>query len=177
MDNNNDKFYQYIFINPGCYFRKIKRELGYSVGTTQYQLNKLEKEGKIVSYSDGFYKSYFANGLFDENEKKILQILNQKSLREILLLIIENKNLTKQDIVKKFEISYSTATWYLEKLIDSNLILEKKNGKFTLYFVNPDVKTTPITVQLLKKYYSNIWNTWANRLAEFFLLLSKEEGR
>lgn len=177
MGNNNDKFYQYIFIHPGCYFRKIKRELGFSVGTTQYQLNKLEKEGKIVSYSNGFYKSYFANGVFEEEEKKILQILNQKSLREILLFIIENKNPTKQDIVKKFEISYSTTTWYLEKLIDSDLILEKKTGKFSIYFVNHNVKTIPITVQLLKKYYSNIWNTWANRLAEFFLLLSKEEGR
>jgi predicted transcriptional regulator len=151
--------------------------MGFSVGTTQYQLNKLEKEGKIVSFSSGFYKSYFANGLFEDNEKKILQILNQKSLREMLLFIIEQKNPTKLDIVNHFHFSYSTATWYIEKLITFDLIIERKTGKFTRYFVNNNFKTIPVIIKLLQNHYSGIWNIWANRLAEFFLLLSDEDGK
>lgn len=150
--------------------------MGVSIGTTQYQLNKLEKIGKIVSFSNGFYKSYFANGMFEDYEKEILQILNQKNLREILLFIIEKKNPTKLNIVDHFQISYSTASWYLEKLIECNLILEKKTGRFTRYFVNNNVRTIPAIIKLLKNHHSGIWNIWANRLAEFFLLLSNEDG-
>lgn len=173
-NSNSNRFYEYISNNPGCYFHKIKRGIGCSIGTTQYHINKLEKEGKIISFKNGFYKSYFANGSFQDDEKKILQILNQKILKDIFLYIIEKKNPAKLDIVNHFHISYSSATWHLERLISCNLISEEKDGKFKRYFVNDNIKTVPLVIKLLKSHYYSIWDIWAHRLAEFFLLLSDE---
>ena len=90
--NNYDRVLHFIHNNPGSHFRKIKKELGLSIGTIQYQLNKLENEGKIVSIQDHFYKFYFPIGVFQEREKEILQILNHPSLRNIILFIREKKS-------------------------------------------------------------------------------------
>ena len=58
------------------------------MGTMQYHLNLLEKQN--------LHKYYFPIGLFEKNEKSILQILNQETAREILLSILEKKNPTRQ---------------------------------------------------------------------------------
>ena len=87
--SNYDRILHFIHNNPGSHFRKIKNELDLSVGTIQYQLNKLEKDGKILSIQNNFYKFYFPIGVFQEREKEILQILNHPSLRTIILFIIK----------------------------------------------------------------------------------------
>ena len=43
IGSNYDKTLNYISSNPGCHLRQIQRELDVSIGTVQYQLNKLEK--------------------------------------------------------------------------------------------------------------------------------------
>src|SRR5215212_3827002 len=175
---NYNRVFEFIYNNPGSHFRKIKKELGLSNGTIQYQLNKLEKDGKIVSIHHRFYKFYFPNGVFQEHEKEILQVLNNTSLRNVLLLIIERKNPTKHEIVNFLNISYSSVTWHLEQLISYHMIVENRDGKFIRYSMyDDDINYIPAIIKLLKNHYSNIWNSWANRLAEIFLLLSDDEDR
>ena len=65
------KFLCFIQDNPGCHLRHIKRAMNVSMGTVQYQLDKLEKMVRITSSKRGLYKHYFAAGLFKENEKDI----------------------------------------------------------------------------------------------------------
>jgi predicted transcriptional regulator len=170
--NNYDKILRYIHNNPGSHFRKIKNELGLSVGTIQYQLNKLEKDGKIHSIQNNFYKFYFPVGLFQEHEREILQVLNHTSLRKILLFIIEKKNPTKNEIVSYLNISYSSINWHLERLIAYKMIIEKKDGKSTRYSINNKYDNVHKIIKLLQNHYRSIWDSWANRLAEMFILLS-----
>jgi hypothetical protein len=44
---------------------------------------------KITSAGQGSYKFYFPNGIFKDNEKNILQVLNQETAGKILMFIIE----------------------------------------------------------------------------------------
>jgi predicted transcriptional regulator len=76
-----------------------------SMGTLQYQLVQLEKTGRITSIRRGLYKFYFPSGIFQDNEKDILQILGHETARDILLFIIEHKNPTQTDIVNRIGIS------------------------------------------------------------------------
>jgi len=178
LENNYYRVLQFINNNPGAYFRKIKKELNLSIGTTQYQLNKLEKDGKIVSIRKHFYKFYFPNGIFKDNEKELLQILSHRSLRQILLYIIEKKDPTKNEIVNDLKISYSSMNWHLTKLVSSNMIIENKNNaKYTKYSINHHYISVSDIIKILQQHYSYIWNNWANRLAEIFLVLSTENGK
>lgn len=174
---NYDRVFEFIYNNPGSHFRKIKKELDLSIGTIQYQVNKLENDGKIVSIRHRFYKFYFPNGVFQEHEKEILQVLNNASLRNVLLLIIEKKNPSKHEITKFLNISYSSVNWHLEQLTSYDMIVENRDGKVIRYSMNDNVNYVPEIIKLLKSHYKNIWNSWANRLAEIFLLLSVDEDR
>ena len=104
-DDMYSKVLVYIQQNPGCHLRRIKNEIGMSMGLVQYQLFRLEKRGRITSIRRGLYKFYFLSGIFHDNEKDILQVLRQETARQILLFVIEQKNPTQTDIVNSMGIS------------------------------------------------------------------------
>jgi len=144
------------------------------MGTAQYQLARLEKIGKITSTKKGLYKYYFPSGIFQDNEKHILQVLNQETAREILMFIIERKNPTQSDIVNKIGISAASVNWHVRRLIAFKIIDELREGKYKRYQLY-DLDDSKYIVALLKNYYPSIWNKWSNRLAEMFLSLSRRD--
>ena len=174
LNENTQKVLRYIQENPGCHFRRIKRDLNMSMGTAQYHLGTLEEMGKIVSERHSSHRFYFPVGSFGDLQKNILKILNQDTAREILLLIIERKDPTQSEIVDTIKISPATANWHLGRLIDFGIIREEKEGKFKRYLMSA---TNSDVVRLLQDYHSSLWNKWSNRLAEMFLSMSKEDGK
>lgn len=169
---NSARILEHIQENPGSHLRQIKRESDLAMGTAQYHLNLLEKQGKISSEKQNFHKYYFPVGLFEKNEKSILQVLNQETAREILLLILEKKNPTQTDIVNFMQLSSPSINWHIKRLLELRLIIENKDGKFKRYTFRIDTK---YIISLMKSYYPNIWNRWSNRLAEIFLSMSRED--
>lgn len=170
--NNTDKILQFIEQNPGCHLRQIKRELKISMGTLQYHLNLLEKNGKIISDKHSLHRHYFRVGLFSGNERNLLKILNKETERDILMYIIEHKNPTQMDIAKAIQISAPSINWHINNLVKLALIAEERDGKFKRYSFlgNPDHM-----VSLMKQYHPSIWDNWSNRLAEMFLSF-REDG-
>jgi predicted transcriptional regulator len=171
LEGNIDKVLRFIQEKPGCHLRQIKKEVHISMGTAQYQLARLEKIGKITSTKKGLYKFYFPSGIFQDNEKDILQVLSQETAREILMFIIERKNPTQLDIVGKIGISSASANWHVKRLIAFKIIDEVREGKYKRYQLH-DFDDSKYIVALLKNYYPGIWDKWSNRLAEMFLSLS-----
>lgn len=172
-NENNRRILEYISENPGCHLRQIKRELDLAMGTIQYHLKTLQKQGKISSEKQNFYKYYFPMGLFEKNERKILQILNQETAREILLSILEKKNPTQTDIANFMNLSSPTINWQITRLIELGLIVTIRDRKFKRYSFGIDTK---YIISLMKSYHPTIWNKWSNRLAETFLSLSREDN-
>jgi predicted transcriptional regulator len=58
-DDMYSKVLVYIQQNPGCHLRRIKNEIGMSMGSVQYQLFRLEKRGRITSIRRSLYKFYY----------------------------------------------------------------------------------------------------------------------
>jgi predicted transcriptional regulator len=165
-----EKVLHFIQDNPGCHLRRVKRALQVSMGTVQYQLDKLEKMGKITSTRRGLYKYYFPAGLFKENEKEILEVLTHETARKILLFIIEQKSPAQTDIVNNVKISPRSVSWHLRRLIDLKIINEIKEGKYKRYQLHESNPKYIIT--LLRNYYPSIWDKWSVRVVEMFLSLS-----
>ncbi len=173
LQNNSGRIFKYIEENPGCHLRQLKRDLGLSMGTVQYHLNHLEKTGRIISERFNLYRCYYASGLFKENERNILKILNQQTAREVLMFILEWKNSTQTDIANHLGIAPASASWHIKRLIDLGVILESREGKYRRY--QPAVDPKEI-IKILKTYHPTLWNRWSDRLAEMFLSLSRENG-
>jgi len=144
------------------------------MGTTQYHLRSLEKSGKIASTKRGFYKYYFPAGVFQDKEKVLLEVLSHKTAREILILIIEQRNPTQSDIAAKIGLSAPSVSWHVRRLTDASVISEEREGKYKRYQLRGDPQKI---VSLMKTYYPSLWDTWSDRLAEIFLSLSPGEKK
>jgi predicted transcriptional regulator len=169
-DETVDKVLCFIQDNPGCHLRRIKRAMNVSMGTVQYQLDKLEKMGRITSSRRGLYKHYFAAGLFKENEKDILEVLTHETARKILMFIIEQKSPTQTDIVNSVKISARSISWHVGRLVALKIITEIKDGKYKRYQLHENDAKNILT--LLRSYYPSIWDKWSMRVVEMFLSIS-----
>ncbi len=172
LSDNTNQILQFIEQNPGCHLRQIKRELKISMGTLQYHLNLLEKNGRITSDKQSLHRYYFPVGMFLDNEKNVLKILNKETERDILMFIIERKNPTQTEIVSAIQISAPSVNWHISNLVQLDLIREERDGKFKRYMFsgNPDH-----IISLMKRYHTSIWDKWSGRLAEIFLSFSGDD--
>src|SRR5215510_12304671 len=150
-DDTVDKVLYFIQDNPGCHLRRIKRAINVSMGTVQYQLDKLEKMGRITSSRRGLYKYYFAAGLFKENEKDVLEVLTHETARKILMVIIEQKSPTQTDIVNSVKISARSISWHVGRLVALKMITEIKDGKYKRYNLHENDARN--ILRLLRSYY------------------------
>lgn len=165
---------RFIRENPGCYLRKIRGELNLGMGTVQYHLNRLEKDGRIVSERHSFRRHYFVAGTFREREKLLLEVLGNETAREILLFVLERKNPSQTDLSRHVGISSPSISWHVKRLQASGIVEESREGPFKRYRLRGDPGAV---VALLRTYYPGIWDRWSNRLAEMFLALSaRREG-
>lgn len=169
IEGTAEKLLSFIQDNPGYHLRRIKRAMGISMGTIQYQLDRLEKSGKITYTKRGLYKYYFPVGVFAENEKEVLEILTHETARRILMFIIEEKNPSQIDIVNEIKISTASVSWHVKRLIDLKIIDEFKEGKFRKYQLRE--RDPKFIIRLLRNYYPGIWDKWSLRIVEMFLSL------
>jgi predicted transcriptional regulator len=173
-ERNVNRVVQFIQENPGCHLRLIKRELEVSIGTVQYHLAKLEKMGKITANRYGLYKYYFPMGVFEEKQKDLLQVLSQETPREILMVIVEQKNPTQKDIVNRIGISSPAVNWHIRHLLDLKIIGEIREGKYKRY----QLRSNPRYVMaLLRRYYPNIFEKWSSRFVELFLSIYNSDEK
>lgn len=172
LNRNTERVLDYIKNNPGCYLRQIRNELSLSMGSVQYHSNQLQKMGKISSVRQGLYKLHFQSGVFLDDEKKILQVLNQETPREIVMFILEQGNPTQTEIVNRLRISAPSIHWHVRRLIALNIIEESKEGRFKRYTLRD--ANARYMAELLKNHHPNVWNKWSGRIVEMFLSLANE---
>ena len=172
-----ERILQFIQNNPGCYLRRIKEMIQISQGTVQYHTDRLEKMGKITSTRSGLYKHYFPVGVFEKNEKEILQTLGQETARQILMFIVERQAPTQTDIVKNTGLSPSSVNWHMRRLIDLRLVREIKEGKHRIYQLEDRKATSKYITALMRNYYPAIWEKWSDRLIDIFLSMSGSETK
>lgn len=172
-----DRILQFIQNNPGCHLRGIKDMMQISQGTVQYHTDRLEKMGRITSTTTGLYKHYFPVGVFQNNEKEILQILSQETTRQILMCIVEQKSPIQTDIVNRVGISASSVNWHMKRLLEFRLVEEIKEGKYKRYQLHDRKVSSKYITALMRNYYPAIWEKWSDRLIEIFLSISGGESK
>jgi predicted transcriptional regulator len=173
----SEKILQFVQNNPGCHLHKIKEMIRISQGTVQYHTDRLEKMGKITSSRSSLYKHYFPVGVFQNNEKEILQILSQETARRILMFIVEQQAPTQTDIVNSIGISASSVNWHMRRLVEFRLVKEIKEGKYKRYQLQDMEVSSKYITALMKNYYPAVWEKWSDRLIEIFLSMSRSETK
>ncbi len=145
------KIFAYVSKYPGSHMRKIKRELDLAMGEIEYHLNYLEEHGLFASQMSGNKKRYYVANEVQYPDRKILGILRQKMPRKIILLVMKNEIISFGDILKELDISKSTLSFHLKKLIKSSILEVRRKGRQKFY----SVKDQKRVVQILITYKSS----------------------
>ena len=130
VESTKVKILEFVIDNPSSHLRKIKTNLGYSMGTVQYYLTMLEKERKIKFIKTKFYKNYYS---INESDEKILSVLNLNSPRSIVMYLIQYGSATHKDIANGTGLSSSTVSWHMKRLIEFQVVQTEYSGKYTIY--------------------------------------------
>jgi len=157
---------EFIIDNPSSHLRKIKKSLDYSMGTIQYYLDMLEKEGKIKSVKTRFYKNYFH---INESDEEVLSVLNLESPRNIIIYLIQNEPSTHQDIAKGIGLSSSTVSWHMKRLIELKIVKSEYLGKFTIY----SLYDRDAILKILSRCSTTTWGAMINNMADIFSTLNE----
>ena len=152
---------QFIVDNPSSHLRKIKNNLEYSMGTVQYYLAMLEKEGKIKSVKTRFYRNYYH---VSESDEEILSIFNLDSPRNIVMYLIQHEPSTHQGIAKGIGLSSSTVSWHMKRLLELQVVQKGYSGKYTLY----RLKDRSNVLKNLGRCKSTTWNSMVNNMTDVF---------
>ncbi len=140
-DANKKKIINYVLNEPGCTPSEISRNLEISLGSIRYQIKTLKAEDKLILTREGKFTRAFQNSnAFTKNDKIIISHLKGSTRKQILLNILENPEITNQDISEKLNLDKSTTHWHIKKLREDDVIFSEVEGKFTKYFVNPAVE-------------------------------------
>lgn len=133
--------------NPGIFFNSITRKTGIMPGTLRYHLVILKVLGKIISLNTFGNTRYFENsGKFSDAEKNVLIFIQNDTDNRILRLLLNDPDMSRQDLEAQIGISGSTITWYIKRLSEARIIRVYKFGRYVRYRINPEIR------QYLEKY-------------------------
>jgi CheY-like chemotaxis protein/signal transduction histidine kinase len=148
--DNRKQIFRYVSDNPGSHLRKIAKQLEMNLSTLRYHIDRLEKDGLIVSQRQNNLKFYYASGKLKPHEKNLTRLLQQEHFRNIILLLIDSPGSTFSQIADSLSMSPSSASKYVNILEDEKILSHEKLGRQKKYYIS-DKRSI---VELLKTYRS-----------------------
>ena len=153
---------------PGLGLRELARELSSSPQSLKYYTDKLVENNQIIIKKDGKYSRFYTkNIVIEEHEEKMINCIRKGPLLNVIVVFLdeskrEKKTLLKnQELVTILQVQPGTVTYYLNQLIECNII-EKQTDGFRL--LNPSLME-----RFIKKYspthsiidnFINLWTSY-----------------
>lgn len=157
------KIFKVIETNPGIHLRELQRVLNIPLATLEYHLGYMARKKIIYSEVAGHCKRYYTRPL-DPEDRKILSVLRQKRMREIVLTILANKKVRYQSLLEHFKLPRSTLSFYLKHLVDNNILLKEKIGYENLYTVQGEDRVAKVLTAYKSSFLDTLvdkaLNTW-----------------
>lgn len=162
---NRRKIYQLISKYPGMYLREMEKELGLAVGVLDYHLSYMVKNEILSVEEEGNKIRYFVREDISYGDKITIGLLRQKVPRRIVLHLMLNPGIKFKDVLEQFEISKSTLSFHMKKLVDGGIVDAVREGRETSYTVNDPEGIA----RVILTYKSSFLDTVVDRFAETWL--------
>ncbi|MFW6038525.1 MAG: winged helix-turn-helix transcriptional regulator [Candidatus Saliniplasma sp.] len=154
---------------PGTYLREIQSDLDLPMGQVEYHLNYLEEEGILSSKMADNKKRYFVDEEVDYPDRRIISVLRQRIPRLVLLKLLNEEQAGFSDILEDVDISKSTLSFHLKKLVETGLIDFKKEGRRKIFYCTDEKKIA----QVLITYRSSFIDKAVDRFVDTWLEVKK----
>jgi predicted transcriptional regulator len=164
-NERRSKIYTIIKKNPGLHIRELQRIMGMPLASLQYHLIYMARRNVIVEEKSEHYTRYYTKPLNSE-DKKLLLVLRQKRLREIVMIILVSKKAKYRFIVQTLKMSPSTISFYLKYLLDNRIIERTKIGYENIYTLKDEDKIAKILIAYQSSFLDSLVDKWASTWLE-----------
>ena len=161
MLSREEMIFSEIKSNPGIRFRELMKHLGITNGVMSYYLRKLEQKESVWIERTPRVTRFYSSDLSEE-EAKLVKRLRQETPKKILVALIENDQITFQELVAKIHKSPSTTSFYLTQLVQENIIATSKSDFVKVYF-NVEKKRI---ANLIEEYHPDIIEQASDNLSD-----------
>jgi predicted transcriptional regulator len=173
-NKRRNEIYNYIKKNPGSHIRELQRKIDIPLASLQYHLNYMARRGVIVEEKSDHYTRYYS-APFEFNDKKLISVLRQKSLRDIVLIILVSKKAKFQFLVENLKLPASTVSSYLKSLFESDIIEKTKIGYVNIYTIKNPEEIEKILISYESSFLDKLIDRWANTWLENRFVESKKQ--
>ncbi|MCI0480445.1 MAG: winged helix-turn-helix transcriptional regulator [Candidatus Dadabacteria bacterium] len=162
---NRRRIYRLISKYPGMYMREIEKELGMAVGVLEYHLNYMVKTEILSVEREGNRTRYFVREDVSYGDKATISLFRQEIPRRIVVHLMLHPGANFKVVLEQFNISKSTLSFHMKKLVEANVIDAKRDGREVSYTVrDPDA-----TARILLTYKSSFLDKVVDRFADIWM--------
>ncbi len=159
-----DDLHSLISRCPGIHFREIQRRVQVATGQLSHHLRLLVKAGLLRTESDGKYLRYYAEVDMNLEEKRVLELAHRRSVRRILLCLLEYDACNNQQLTEELNLAPSTVSWHIKRLIEENLVSKRTAGRESFYSLND----AEFVRQVLVKYRASLMDRLVDGFVEMW---------
>lgn len=127
---------------PGLHMREIARRLKLSTSLVEYHLRALITDEMINSMKEGGYRRFYPGDDLRERvrltreQKRKLNLLRQRVPLDIICLLLESSPLKHREIKEELDISPSTLSYHLNRMVRVGLLKKIRAGQRKGYHLN-----------------------------------------
>jgi len=166
------RIYEYILATPGTHLRGVHRAVRLPFGQVLYHLNYLEKLDLVVVKKDGKFSRYFVKNLIGRREKDVISVLRHEVPRTISVLLLFYKELSHKQILEHVEVSPSTLSFHLAKMVDAEVVTREQRGRESIYRLADELLVTKTLIRHRASFRCEI----VDRFCEVFEAFAEGEG-
>ena len=148
--------------NPGIRFRELMKSMKITNGVMSYYIQKLERSGVVNTERTSGVLRLFSNTI-KSSDMDIIKFLRISTPKKIMVVLLEEDLLTFKQITEKIQMSPSTTSFYLTKLVNTG-ILSISNVFPRRYLLNNKQRLT----NLITLYHPSVIDISSENLADIF---------
>jgi len=124
----------FVEAHPGIHFSALRDALGLANGVTSHHIHTLEKEGRILSWSDGIRRRYAVSGI-DPKTINTLEHPVTGMQRAILQILADTGaiGLSTSELRTHLEASRQLMAYHLKRLDERALVAKQGRGRKALW--------------------------------------------
>ena len=151
-----------INTNPGIRFRELMKSMKITNGVMSYYIQKLEKSGVVNTERTSGVLRLFSNTV-KSSDIDIIKFLRISTPKKIMVVLLEEDLLTFKQITEKIQMSPSTTSFYLGKLLQTEIV-SISNISPKKYTLNHKQKVS----NLIMLYHPSIVDSASDNLTDIF---------
>lgn len=156
------RIYDRIRESPGLHFRALQRDLGIPLGTLEYNLYQMERQGLVVAREDTGTKSFFPNDQMDRRDRDLLHYLRQRWPRAIALEVTHRPGISFKELRERLGILPSALSPQLKRLVQAGLLTERPEGRTKVYECPDADRVRRIVIQYRRTFVDTMVDRFAD---------------